>query len=62
MMEKTDDNIDCLMTCMHPEGSLPSFHWPQKDDICWVEIERILRVIQQGQDDRSSPMKTYRRA
>jgi hypothetical protein len=31
---------------MHPEGPSPSFHSPQRDDICCVEIESILKVKQ----------------
>jgi hypothetical protein len=45
-MGKSDDCSDSLVKFMHPEGPSPSFHWPQKDDICWVEMESILKVIQ----------------
>jgi hypothetical protein len=31
---------------MHPDVPTPSFHWPQKDDICRVEIESTFKVIQ----------------
>jgi hypothetical protein len=44
---------------MHREGSSPSFHWPQMDDICWVEIKSILKVRQApatGQDISTSFM------
>jgi hypothetical protein len=46
VMEKSDDNSDCLVKFMHPEGPSPFFHWPQTDDICWVEMQSILKVIQ----------------
>lgn len=35
---------NCLVRFMYPEGRSPSFHWSQ-DDICWVKIEGILKVI-----------------
>jgi hypothetical protein len=35
-MGKSDDNCDTLIQFMHPDGPSPSFHWPQKDDICQV--------------------------
>jgi hypothetical protein len=44
-MEKGDDSSDCLVKFMHPEGPSPSFHWVQKD-ICLVEMESVLKVIQ----------------
>jgi hypothetical protein len=45
-MEKSDDICDCLVKFMHPEGQSQSFHWPQKDNIFWVEMESILKAIQ----------------
>jgi hypothetical protein len=43
---KSDDNRDTLVKFMQPEGPSPFFHWPQKDDICWVELESILKEKQ----------------
>jgi hypothetical protein len=38
VMEKSDDNSDCLVKFTYPEGPSPSFHWSQKGDISCVEI------------------------
>jgi hypothetical protein len=31
---------------MHPKGQSPFFHWPQKNNICWVEMESVLKVTE----------------
>jgi hypothetical protein len=64
-MLKNDDNTYCLVKFMHSEGPSPSFHWPQKSNVCWIEMESILKKYkhrQQGKDIGTSDMKTYRRA
>jgi hypothetical protein len=38
-MEKSEDNSDCPVKFMHPEGPSSSLHWPQMDDICWVKMD-----------------------
>jgi hypothetical protein len=45
-MEESDNNSDCLVTFMQTEGPAPSFHWLLKNDICWVEMDSILKIIQ----------------
>jgi hypothetical protein len=46
VMEQSNYNSNYLLKFMHPGGPSPSFHWPQKDDICCIEMESILKVIQ----------------
>jgi hypothetical protein len=63
VIENRDDKHNTLVIFMHPEGQSPSSHWSQKDDKCWVEMERMLKVIQApapGQDIGTSSMKRYR--
>jgi hypothetical protein len=40
VMGEGKDSSDCLA----------SFHWSQKDDICWVKVESILKVIKNLQN------------
>jgi hypothetical protein len=47
MMEKCDENNDCLVKKhAYCEGTSISLHWPQKDETCCIEMESILKVIQ----------------
>ena len=36
---------DAKVQFLHPHGPATSFHWPKKDDTCWVPLEHILCVI-----------------
>jgi hypothetical protein len=53
-MEKSGDNSDCLVKFMHPEGPSPSIYWPQKDGICWDEMESTMQVTNTDNRDMTS--------
>jgi hypothetical protein len=40
----SDDNDDTLVKFLYPEGLPPFLHWPEKEDICPVDPEGILKV------------------
>jgi len=44
--EKSDEEGDLLIVFMHPHGPARSFHWPAREDICWVPLQDILSIIQ----------------
>jgi hypothetical protein len=58
-MGESNDSSDCLVRFMYPEGPSPSFHWSQKDDICWVKMESILKIIKKLQISRCSSINCH---
>ena len=45
VMEIDNELTDVCVKFMHPHGPARSFHWPDRDDICWVPILHILDKI-----------------
>lgn len=46
ILSKDEEECDVEIKFMHPFGPSTSFHWPyQKDDICFVPLQNIIRVV-----------------
>ena len=45
IIEYDEEHDDYSVKFMHPNGPSSSFHWPPKDDICWVPRPSIICKI-----------------
>ena len=43
--EVDKDTEDALFNFMHPKGPSQFFHWPSKQDSCWIPFQHILCII-----------------
>ena len=43
--ETSENEGDVQISFLHPHGPAASFHWPSREDICYVPLQCILRVI-----------------
>ena len=41
----TSEEQDVKVTFMHPHGPSKSFSWPTREDICWVPLPHIIKII-----------------
>ena len=39
------ENDDVLVSFMHPKVPSKNFHWPSREDVCWVPTQHILTTI-----------------
>ena len=39
------ENDDVLVSFMHPKVPSKNFHWPNREDVCWVPTQHILTTI-----------------
>jgi hypothetical protein len=46
VIKKKEITITVAMKFMNPEDPPQFFNWLQKEDICWVEMESILKTAQ----------------
>jgi len=44
--DTSDEEGDVLVSFMHPFGPARSFHWPAREDTCWVPLQGILCLIE----------------
>ena len=45
VIDTDDENKDAQVKFMHPHYPSPSYHWPQREDICWIPYLKIVTVI-----------------
>lgn len=44
-MSKHEEEGDIKVKFMHPFGPAPSFHWPSREDICYVPLNNVIAKI-----------------
>ena len=44
-IDRDDENEDINIKFLHPSFPSTSYHWPQRDDACWVPKTYILCII-----------------
>ena len=45
MKEINVEEKDILVKFMHPHGPSRSFHWPYKEDLCFIPMMHILTIL-----------------
>ena len=45
IIEKNDEESDVKVKFMHPKGPSMFYHWPQRDDFCYIPFNCILKII-----------------
>lgn len=40
-----EEHRDVLVSFMHPHGPARSFHWPQREDVCFVPLQCVLCLV-----------------
>ena len=45
VIEKDDEECDIKVKFLHPKGPSKYFQWPQRDDICYIPNNCVLKVI-----------------
>lgn len=45
ILDKSEEENDLLVKFMHPHGPFISFHWPSREDKCWVPTQCVLCII-----------------
>ena len=53
----SDEHGDFFVHFMHPHGPSKLFHWPNKDDMCWIGESDIICVI--DAPSLASSQRTY---
>lgn len=43
--EISEEQHDAFISFMHPHGPAPSFHWPDRNDCCWIPEEHLIATI-----------------
>ena len=43
--ELSFENGDALISFMHPKITSKKFHWPVREDLCWVPVQHIITAI-----------------
>ena len=46
VLEKNDEERDVTMKFMHPKGPSNFYYWPQRDDICFIPNNCILKTLE----------------
>lgn len=46
MEEINEKELDVLIKFMHPRGPARSFHWPNREDCCWVPQTHVICKIE----------------
>ena len=47
LIQKIDAEFnDIEIKFMHPHGPTKSFHWPHRDDICFVPLNEVLCILE----------------
>jgi hypothetical protein len=46
VLDKCDDNKDIQVKFLHPKFPSPSYHWPEREDLCWITEHDIVTVIE----------------
>jgi hypothetical protein len=45
LMENDDEECDVKVKFMHPKGPSKYYHWPQRDDVCFIPHDCVLKII-----------------
>lgn len=45
ILSKHEEEGDIKVKFMHPSGPHPSFHWPSREDICYVPLRNVIAKI-----------------
>ena len=43
--ELSFENVDALVSFMHPKVLSNNFHWPVREDLCWVPAQNTITAI-----------------
>ena len=46
VIDKCTENKDIKVKFLHPKFHSPSYHWPPRDDMCWITEENVLTIIE----------------
>lgn len=45
VIDKSDDNMECKIKFMHPNGPSKFYMWPQREDVCLLPNKNIIKLI-----------------